>query len=278
MVVRVMTDRDYDGISSARPPATIDTSVAHIARIYDYWLGGKDNYAVDREAAEKALAAMPSIAAGVRANRAFLRRAVRYLAGEAGIGQFLDIGTGLPAADNTHEVAQSINPGSRIAYVDNDPIVLAHARALLTSSKEGATSYIDADLRDTSTILRAAAKTLDITQPVGLMLIAVLHMIPDRQNPYAVVAELLDSMPSGSYLVLSHPAKDILPVAAAEAERRLGELMAQRPTLRTHTEVTRFFTGLDLLAPGVVQLPRWRPEPLDHAGLVPMWGGVGRKS
>jgi len=273
-----MTDRDYDGISSARPPAAIDTSVAHIARIYDYWLGGKDNYAVDREAAENALAAMPSIAAGVRANRAFLRRAVRYLAGEAGIGRFLDIGTGLPAADNTHEVAQSVNPASRIVYADNDPIVLAHARALLTSTTQGATGYIDADLRDTGTVLRAAARTLDLTQPVGVMLVAVLHMIGDHHKPHAVVAELLDAMPSGSYLVLSHPAKDILPVAAAEAGRRLGELMAHRPTLRSHAEVTRFFAGLDLLVPGVVQLPQWRPERPGDAGLVPMWGGAGRKS
>jgi S-adenosyl methyltransferase len=169
-------------MAAERP--SFDISVAHPARVYDYWLGGKDNFQADREAAAQMIEALPNILPGVRANRAFLRRAVQYLAGEAGIRQFLDIGTGLPTAENTHEVAQSIAAESRIVYVDNDPIVLAHARALLTSNPEGATAYIDADARDTGTILREAAKTLDFSQPVAVMALLILQYIPDSDGPH----------------------------------------------------------------------------------------------
>jgi SAM-dependent methyltransferase len=262
------------------PPARdIDTSVPHIARIYNYWLGGKDYFAVDREAAEKVIQATPAILPGVRANRAFLGRAVRYLAAEAGIRQFLDIGTGIPSASNTHEVAQAAAPGSRVVYVDNDPIVLAHARALLTGAA-GTTAYLDADVRDPATILAGAAATLDFGRPVAVMLIAIMHCVPDEDDPYGLVRTLLDAVPPGSYLVLSQPAKDMIPEKSAEAEASLSQAMRQKVQFRTHAEVSRFFDGLELLEPGVVHLPEWRPdEPVDPDGPVTaMWGGAGRKA
>jgi SAM-dependent methyltransferase len=262
------------------PPARdIDTSVPHIARIYNYWLGGKDYFAVDREAAEKVIQATPAILPGVRANRAFLGRAVRYLAAEAGIRQFLDIGTGIPSASNTHEVAQAAAPGSRVVYVDNDPIVLAHARALLTGAA-GTTAYLDADVRDPATILAGAAATLDFGRPVAVMLIAIMHCVPGEDDPYRLVRTLLDAVPPGSYLVLSQPAKDMIPEKSAEAEASLSQAMRQKVQFRTHAEVSRFFDGLELLEPGVVHLPEWRPdEPVDPDGPVTaMWGGAGRKA
>ena len=185
---------------------SIDTSVAHVARVYDYWLGGKDNFAADRLAGEQAIQAYPDIVYSVRANRAFLARTVRYLAAEAGIRQFLDVGTGIPTANNTHEVAQSAVPGSNVVYVDNDPVVLTHARALLVSGEQGHTSYIDADLRDTERILTEAAHTLDFSQPVAIMLMAILQHIDDAEDPYTIVSTLLGAVPPGSYLTISHPA------------------------------------------------------------------------
>jgi hypothetical protein len=274
-----MTDEWFEGITPSRdqsPP--FDTSVAHIARVYDYWLGGKDNFAADREAGDDALAAYPDLVSSVRANRAFLARAVRYLSGEAGIRQFLDIGTGIPTANNTHEVAQGVAPSSRIVYVDNDPIVLAHARALLTSGPAGTTAYLDADLRDTGTILSQAAETLDFSQPVAVMLIAVLHLIGDDDDPYGIVSTLLDAVPPGSYLVLSHVASDIAPEAMAEMGRRLNRLLAQKGTYRTGQQVAQFFEGLDVAEPGVVPVPAWRPDTAEEAAAAAaMWGGVGRK-
>ena len=262
----------------AERPA-FDTSVAHIARVYDYWLGGKDNFAADRAAAEQAIAAYPDIVFSVRANRAFLARAVRYLASEAGIRQFLDIGTGIPSSSNTHEVAQSVAPESRVAYVDNDPVVLAHARALLTSGPHGVTSYLDADLRDTGRVLSAAAETLDFSQPVAIMLMAILQHVDNADNPYAIVAALVDAVPAGSYLALSHPASDIEAQAQGELARRLNQTMAEKVTLRDRAQVARFFDGLELVEPGLVRVPEWRPaseaEASSPAGL---WGGVGRKS
>ncbi len=255
----------------------LDTSVAHVARVYDYWLGGKDNFAADREAAELAIAANPGIRAGVRANRAFLARAVRYLAGECGIRQFLDIGTGIPAADNTHEVAQSVAPECRIVYVDNDPVVLLHARSLLASDPAGAADYIDCDLRDTGKILTGAARTLDFSQPVAVMLLLVLHLIPDSDDPYGIVGRLMAATPPGSYLVLTHVAGDIEAEAMAEMAKRLNELVAQKGTMRTKAEVTRFFAGLELAEPGVVQPQRWRPEGRVPRGNVTAWSGVARK-
>ena len=258
-------------------PDQIDTSKAHQARIYDYWLGGKDNFAVDREAAEQALAAYPGLRRGVRAQRAFLARAVEYLAGPAGIRQFLDIGTGIPTANNTHEVAQNTAPAARIVYVDNDPMVLAHARALLTSAAAGATSYVDADLRDTGTLLAAAAELLDFSQPVAVLLIGVLQLIPDHDDPAAIVARLMNAVPPGSWLALFHPASDVLADQIAEAARRVNARLAGTTTLRSHAEVGRFFDGLELLAPGLVQVHRWRPgyaapddgeQVAGHAGLA----------
>jgi SAM-dependent methyltransferase len=256
----------------------LNTGVAHSARVYDYWLGGKDNFAADREAAEQVIAVRPTIRTDVRANRAFLGRAVRYLAAEAGIRQFLDIGTGLPSADNTHEVAQSVAPEARVVYADNDPIVLAHARALLTSAPEGVTAYADADLRDTGRVLAEARQTLDLDQPVAVMLIAILHHIPDADDPRAIVARLVDAVAPGSYLVLSHPASDIDAEAVAEVARRYNAQVPAGQQRRSHAEVTGFFSGLDLLEPGVVQTAQWRPAGPGGSGApVPMWAGVGRK-
>ena len=225
------------------------------------------------------IAANPSILPDVRANRAFLGRAVRYLAGEAGIRQFLDIGTGLPAADNTHEVAQSVAPESRIVYVDNDPIVLVHARALLTSTPEGGTSYVEADLRDTEKVLHADAELLDLDRPVVIMLLAILQFIPDSDDPYGIVARLLAAVPPGSYLAVSHPAADIKADTVAAATARYNARVATRMTRRTQAEVGRFFAGLDLVEPGLVQPHWWRPDrgqPPSSAE-VSAHAGVGRK-
>jgi hypothetical protein len=255
-----------------------DTSVAHVARVYNYWLGGKDNFAADRAAGEQAMAAYPDIALSARANRAFLRRAVRFLAGEAGIRQFLDIGTGIPSANNTHEVAQSVAPDSRIVYVDNDPVVLVHARALLTSRAEGATDYVDADLRSVDQILAAAANTLDLAQPVAIMLMAILQHLSADDDPYGVVAGLMAAVPAGSYLALSHPAKDIEAEKMAAMAERLNQMMAEKVTFRAQAEVAGFFDGLDLLEPGMVNVPHWRPESAEEASSpAALWGGVARK-
>ena len=260
-------------------PAGIDTSTAHQARIYDYWLGGKDNFAVDREAAEQALAAYPGLRRGVRAQRAFLARAVEYLAGPVGIRQFLDIGTGIPTANNTHEVAQSVAAEARIVYLDNDPMVLAHARALLTSAPAGATSYLDADLRDTETILSAAAELLDFRQPVALLLIGILQLIPDQDNPRAIVARLVEAIPPGSWLAIFHPASDILADQIGEAARRVSARSAGMTTLRSRAEVARFFDGLHLMDPGLVQVHRWQPGSVapDDGEQVAGYAGLARK-
>jgi hypothetical protein len=255
-----------------------DTSVAHIARVYNYWLGGKDNFAADRAAAEQAMSAFPDIVLSAKANRAYLRRTVTYLAREAGIRQFLDIGTGIPSANNTHEVAQSVAPDSRIVYVDNDPVVLAHARALLTSSPGGATDYIDADLRQADQILAKAASTLDFTQPVAVMLMAILQHLGDEDDPYGVVGKLMAAVPSGSYLVLSHPAKDIHAAEMAAMAARLNQMMAEKVTFRGETEVAKFFTGLELVEPGMTNVPDWRPDTEEEASSpAALWAGVARK-
>jgi S-adenosyl methyltransferase len=273
----VAVDSESGGVSAGEEPASFDTSVAHMARVYDFWLGGKDNFAADRAAAAQAIEANPGILRDVKANRAFLARSVRYLAAECGIRQFLDVGTGIPTANNTHEVAQSVAPECRIVYVDNDPIVLAHARALLTTEAEGATAYIDADLRDTAKILESAAATLDFSQPVAVTLLAIMHLIPDEDDPHGLVAALMAAVPPGSYLVLSHPASDIRPAAVAEMARRLNARLggSTRGTMRDRSEVSRFFDGLELVEPGVVQLPQWRAAgPVSEVGV---WCGVARK-
>ncbi|MEV0211254.1 SAM-dependent methyltransferase [Streptomyces sp. NPDC050788] len=260
--------------------AAVDSTVAHPARVYNAWLGGRDNYLADQEAAELAAAANPQIVPAVRANRAFLGRAVRELVGKAGIRQFLDIGTGVPAADNTHEVAQRLDPGARVVYVDNDPVVLAHARALLVGTSEGATDYLQADVRDIDRILTAAQETLDLTQPVGLMLVAIMQYVPDADDPHSLTRRLVDALAPGSHLVLSHPAADIGAEAVAASMRVYNERAADHAgaTPRTRDEVQRFFDGTELLDPGVVELPDWRPGPDDTpAPGLPMWCGVGRK-
>ena len=238
------------------PLAEIDTSVAHIARVYDYWLGGKDNFAADRVAAEAAMREDPNVVEGVRGNRAFLARSVRYLVGQGGIRQFLDIGTGIPAADNTHEVAQASARECRVVYVDNDPIVLSHARALLTSGSEGATAYLEEDLRNVAEIARAAGGTLDFTRPVAVMLIGVLQCIPDEDDPVGIVRRVMDAVPVGSYLAISHPGYDIYGPGPRNLASRLNELMPAKLTFRSHSDVARLFDGLDLVAPGPARVPR----------------------
>ena len=213
----------------------------------------------------------------MRGNRAFLRRSVRYLAAEAGITQFLDIGTGIPSAGNTHEVAQAAAPQSRVVYADNDPIVLNHARALLTGTP-GTTSYIDGDIRDTATILDKAAETLDFSQPIAVQLIAVLHCIPDSDDPRGIVRNLVRAVPSGSFLTISHPGSDFHPETTGEMLSRVNSVMPDKLTFRTRDDVTAFFDGVDLLDPGVVRVPEWRPDSeADLANPAEMWGGVGRK-
>ena len=267
------------GAENAEARVVIDTSVAHQSRIYDYWLGGKDNFAVDREAAQQAIAAYPPIVRGVRAQRAFLARVVRYLAEEMGILQFLDIGTGLPTANNTHEVAQAAAPTARVVYVDNDPVVLAHARALLTSTPQGATSYLDADLRAPDKVLAGAADLLDFAQPVAVLLIGILQLIPDADDPPAIVARLVEAIPSGSWLAVYHPASDIDQRRVGEAVRRVNARSAGTTTLRSCDQVARFFVGLELIEPGIVQVQRWRPgtAAADDGEEIAAYAGLARK-
>jgi O-methyltransferase involved in polyketide biosynthesis len=252
----------------------LDTTVAHTARVWNYWLNGKDHCPADREVGEQILQFLPSMRATARADRAFLGRAVRYLAGEAQIRQFLDVGAGLPTADNTHEVAQAVASESRIVYVDNDPLVLVHAHALLTSTPEGVTSYIEADLHDPDTILEQAAGALDFTQPVALALLGVLNFILDDDEAQAIVNRLLDAVPPGSYLAIAHASNEVNP-AEAQAARQFWNENAKPPiTFRTAQQITRFFDRTVLLDPGVVSCSRWRPNILD-APEVDQFCGVG---
>ena len=256
----------------------IDTSLANVARAWNYMVGGKDNFEADRAAARQLIEVAPVIRVAAPASRAFLRRVVRYLAGQAGIRQFLDIGTGLPTAGNTHEVAQSAAPECRVVYVDNDPVVLSHARALLTSAPEGATSYIDADARDPGKILAEAGGVLDFAEPVAIIMIDLLNFIDDDEAAGAAVSALTGAAPSGSYLAIMHPASDLDPALLA-AEQRWNQLAAQRVRLRSRTEVAGFLTGLELVEPGLVTVPEWRPEPGEPAPgqLIPLYGVVARK-
>ena len=270
-------DRGPGGPAPA--PPGFDTSVAHPARIWDYFLGGKDNFAADRVAAQGVLEVMPTMAMVARAGRAFLAAAVHYLATSGGVSQFLDIGTGLPTANNTHEVAQRASQQARIVYVDNDPIVLSHARALLTSGPDGKTAYVDADIRDTDRILAEAARTLDFSQPVAVMLLAVLHFVPDADDPYKITSRMLEALPSGSFLALSHASSDIETGLVAAGTERYNQRSAVPITPRSRAQVTRFFDGLDIVDPGVVPLGHWHPGPLqqfDSPGL-PTYCAVGRK-
>jgi hypothetical protein len=263
-------------VGQQQEPA-FDTSNPQTARIWNYWLDGKDNYPVDRQVGDQILEAFPAIVENARASRAFLGRAVRYLAGEAGIRQFLDIGTGLPTADNTHQVAQRVAPESRIVYVDNDPLVLTHARALLTSTPEGATDYIDADLRDPDAILREAARTLDFTRPVAVMLMGILGHIADDDQAQSIVKRLMAAVPSGSYLTMNDGTDTSEEVV--EAARIWNQSANPTYHLRSPDRIARFFDGLELVKPGVVSPPRWRPDP-SASGLpaeIDSSCGVGRK-
>jgi hypothetical protein len=260
----------------------IDTGKPHSARMYDYYLGGKDHFAIDRQTAELAMQSWPAVRVAVRENRAFLGRAVRYLVAEAGIRQFLDIGTGLPSASNVHEVAQAVAPECRVVYVDHDPIVLAHARALLASAPQGKTAYIDADLREPLEILAdpVTRQTLDLSQPVALMLVAILHFLPDEDQPGAIVSTLLDMLPSGSYLVTSHVTPEYDPEGVGGLERtyRSGGVACQARTADEFAELA--FTGLQMVDPGLVLVSEWRPDrsgPRPLAAEVSWHGGVARK-
>jgi len=265
-----MTDPVADQLSK------LDTSVAHSARLWNYLLGGKDNFAVDREAADQVLTYMPELVQSARFNRDFLGRAVRFLAGEAGIRQFLDVGTGLPTANNTHEVAQATAPASRIVYVDNDPMVLVHARALLTSTPEGATDYIDADLRDPERILGEAALTIDFGQPVAVMLLGIMNFVVDDDEAHAIVRRIMAAVPSGSYLVISHPTMEVNPEAVERAMQMWNSSGAAPITARSPQGIAAFFEGLDLLDPGIVTCSRWRPNGNDTTPCSE-YCGVGRK-
>jgi hypothetical protein len=257
-------------------PVGVDLTVPSSARLWNYWLGGKDHFAADRAAGDQVRAAYPEVVDIARASRAFLRRAVTYLAGEAGIRQFLDVGTGLPSADNTHEVAQRIAPDARVVYVDNDPLVLVHARALLTSSPAGATDYLDADVHDPDTILRGAGRTLDFTQPVALMLLGILGNVGDTGEARSIVKRLLDAVPSGSYLVINDGIKSS--DLHAEAEQTAHDAGHQY-VLRKPAQIADFFDGLDLIPPGVVSTPTWRPDPdtPDSPADLAVACGVARK-
>ena len=257
----------------------IDTTVPQSARVWNYWLGGKDNFAVDREIGDQIRKMNPHIAEIAVAQRAFLVRTVTHMTREAGIRQFLDIGTGLPTANNTHEVAQSVAPQSRIVYVDHDPLVLAHARALLVGTPQGATDYIDADLRDPDKILQQAAETLDFAQPVALIMLGISGHLTDDDEAYAIVRRLLAAVPSGSYLVLCDDTNVVHPEAMDEMIRQWNESGENPRVNRTPERLARFFDGLDILDPGVVSVTRWRPDPT-QVGEIPEvddFGGVGHK-
>ncbi len=268
------------GADPDRVPPEFSNSEAHSARVYDYWLGGKDNYAADRAVGEAIAEQVPTIRTMVRAQRAFLGRAVRYLVREAGIRQFLDIGTGIPTAGNVHEVAQEIAPDARVLYVDNDPMVLAHARALMTSHPQGQTAFIAADLREPESILAdpTLAATLDLTQPVALILVGIVHHLRDADDPHGIVTTLLDALPSGSYLTINHPTADFN--ARAMAGNAAAIERGGIPFVpRSRAEVEALLSGLDLVEPGLVPMLAWRPDaksPADPRSVY-VWAAVGRK-
>jgi hypothetical protein len=259
---------------------TLRSNVPHTARIWNYWLGGKDHFAVDREVGDRVREIFPVVIELARADRLFLGRAVRFLAGDAGIRQFLDIGTGLPTVDNTHEVAQQVAPEARIVYVDNDPLVLIHARALLTSSAAGATDYIDADLHEPETILREAARTLDFSQPVAIMLLGIMHFIDDDDDLRRIIDRLLAAIPSGSYVAVANTTTAVNGAATAEAVRVWNVDAQPKLKLRTPERIAEFFSGLELVEPGWVSCSHWRPE-ITLDGVLPaavdQWCGVVRK-
>jgi O-methyltransferase involved in polyketide biosynthesis len=271
-----MADPNNDAADQDR----LKADVPHTARIWNYWLGGKDHFAADRQVGERVLEIFPVVAELARADRWFLGRVVRFLTTEAGIRQFLDIGTGLPTQDNTHQVAQHIAPETRIVYVDNDPLVLVHARALLSSTPQGATDYIEADLREPDTILRAAARTLDFTQPVAIMLLGIMHFIQDDTELQAIIDRLVQAVPSGSYVAVANTTTAVNGELTAEAVR-VWNLDAQpKLKLRTPERIAEFFAGLEVIEPGWVSCSRWHPR-LSPGDPVPdevdQWAGLIRK-
>jgi O-methyltransferase involved in polyketide biosynthesis len=273
-----VTDEAVRGTTFASPSPKIDASVANVARAWNYMVGGKDNFEADREAARQLISVAPVIRIAAPASRAFLRRAVHYLAAEGGIRQFLDIGTGLPTAGNTHEVAQSVAPQCRVVYVDNDPVVLVHARALLTSVPEGATSYVDADARDPGVIIAEARATLDFGQPVAVIMVDLLNFIEDDAAVASIMAQFIAAVPSGSYFAIMHPASDLDP-ALPEAEKRWNQLAPQHVRLRSRADLTDLLAGLELVEPGLVTVPEWRPdqgEPVPSEP-IPLYAVVARK-
>ncbi|MGC9541327.1 SAM-dependent methyltransferase [Streptomyces sp. UG1] len=271
-----MSDLSRGDEGVARPDR-LRTDVSHSARIWNYWLGGKDHYQVDEEVGDQILSFVPELPRSAVADRRFLARAVRFLAAEAGIRQFLDIGTGLPTANNTHEVAQRVDPSCRIVYVDNDPIVLAHAHALLTSAPEGATSYIEADVHAPEAIVEGAAATLDFERPIAITMLGVLNFVMDTDEAVTVVRRLMDAVPSGSHLVISHPTTEIDGEAMAAAVDYWNGQGSAPMTLRSHADLVRLFDGVEVLPPGIVSCSRWRPETTDEDVDVTHFGGVGTK-
>jgi hypothetical protein len=259
-------------------PAKLDTSVAYSARVNNYWRGGKDNFAADREAAQRAIEAFPQLPDAVRAGQVLRGRVARYLATQAGVRQFLDLGTGLPTDKTIYQIAAPLAPGCRCVYTDNDPMVISHARALLTGGR-GSCAYVQADLRNPGAILAAAGETLDLAEPVAVILVSVLHLIPDADDPYGIVSQLMAATAAGSHLMIVHPSSDLRPETSARMAANLNPLMAQQRTYRSRDEVARFFSGLDLVEPGVVPAPQWRPDSAEEAAAPTMaWCGVGRKS
>jgi len=267
-----------DSDTPAEGPTRLNTGVAHNARVWNYWIGGKDNYEIDQRVGEHVAGMFPVIREVARADRDFLGRAVRFLAGELGVRQFLDIGTGLPTVDNTHEIAQRVAPDARIVYVDNDPLVLIHARTLLTSTPEGVTDYIDADAHDPAAIVQRAADTLDFERPVAVMMLGILNFVLDTEAAREVVRNVMAAVPSGSFLVLTHPTFDAdlggegnVPAMAFWNENATPPI-----TARSRADVAAFFEGLDLLDPGLVPCSQWRPDS-DSPAVVPQFGAVAVK-
>ncbi|WP_018654496.1 SAM-dependent methyltransferase [Actinomadura flavalba] len=260
-------------------PIWLGSDTAHNARVWNHWLGGRDNFPVDRTVGDRVFGMYPSIVQVARADRAFLGRAVRFLAGEAGVRQFLDLGTGLPTADNTHEVAQRVAPESRVVYVDNDPLVLRHARRLLHSTPEGVTDYIDADVRDTAAVLEGAARTLDLSRPVGLIMLGILNFVLDDDEAHAVVDDLVAAVPSGSWVALTHPTLELGGEGNVEAMDFFNRNAKPPLRARTGEEIASFLHGLELVEPGLVSCTRWRPAPRDGAEppVVAQYGAVARK-
>lgn len=269
-----MSDQEWPDV-----PDVLGQGIAHNARVWNYWLGGKDNYAVDRQVGEHVTRVYPAIGEVARADRQFLSRAVTYLAREAGVRQFLDIGTGLPTADNTHEVAQRVASDVRVVYVDNDPVVLTHARALLADAGNGGTAFVDADARDPSAILRAAAETLDFTRPVGVMMLGILNFVLDTDEAQSVVDHLLDAVPSGSHLVATHPTLELGGEANADAMRFWNENATPPIVARSREEFARFFGRLEMVEPGIVSCAHWRSGAVNGSApeAVAQFGAVARK-